>query len=158
VIRQFGCDELPLLQQQGIDFPTIAPQHSAPRQQFLIDSANASRGACERRPPSTASLTAESKGPPVYIQGSPCMKAARSSIPVPPPAAKIIIGARAASQWQTKRKNSRSISIFSSTRRLRLELPDFHRQHPRRMPATSSGFFANVTPPMRLAGGSKPGS
>src|SRR6266516_3886448 len=64
----------------------------------------------------TASLTAESSGPRFTSQLMRRVEAARSSIPDPPPPAKMITGARAASSMANERKNSRSIAIFSSTR------------------------------------------
>ena len=116
---------------------------------FRIDSASWAASSGESPLEATASLTAESSGPPFTSQAIRRVDAARSSIPLPPPAAKIIIGARAASSIANERKNSRSMSIFSSTSTVSTgNCPTFIASICAAWPRTSASFLAKATPPM----------
>src|SRR2546430_2335041 len=112
---------------------------------------SASCFACDDGSPHepTVSASADSFGPDFASQAMRRVEAARCSIPVPPPAAKIIIGARIASSIANERKNSRSISIFSSTSTTSIgNCPTFIDSMRAAWPRTSAGLFAKATPPM----------
>src|SRR5438874_17144 len=91
----------------------------------------------------------EWSGPRITSHAIRRVEAARSSIPVPPPGAKIIVGARVASSIANERKNSRSIAIFSSTKTASTgNCPTFISSMRAAWPRATSGFFAKATPPM----------
>src|SRR4029450_4714186 len=97
-MRQSAATNSPLLvSTSGLISSERAPTLRAAANNFRIESASSLDWAGERPHEVTASLTALSSGPLFTSQGIRRVEAARSSIPVPPPVAKIMTGARAVS-------------------------------------------------------------
>ena len=136
-------------QRQRIDFQRTRFHAARRGENFRIDSVSCFAFFGESPHDATASSTAESNGPPFTSHGILRAAAARSSIPEPPPAEKMIIGARAASSIANERENSRSISIFSSTSIASTgNCPIFIANIRSACARTTSGFLAKATPPI----------
>ena len=149
-MRQSAATKAPLLvSTSGLISSERASTLRAAANNFRIDSFSCFASFAESPHDATASSTAEFNGPRFTSHGILRVAAARSSIPVPPPAAKMIIGPRAASSMANERKNSRSISIFSSTSTASTgNCPTFIDNIRSACARASSGFLAKTTPPI----------
>src|ERR1700736_1547399 len=147
-MRQSAATNWPsLVRTSGLISSDRASTLRAALNNFRIDSPSCFPCANGSPDEATASVTAESTGPPFTSQAMRRVAAARSSIPLPPPAAKIITGARVASSIANERKNSRSMSIFSSTSTASTRnCPTFIDNMRAAWPRTAPGFVQTAAP------------
>src|SRR5215470_3319777 len=118
-MRQSAATDSPfLVSTSGLISSERASTLRAAANNFRIDSLSCFALFAESLHDATASSTAESNGPRFTSHGILRVAAARSSIPVPPPAAKIIIGARAASLIAKEKTRDQYRSFLLSGRLL----------------------------------------
>ena len=150
VIRQSAATKFPsVVSTSGLISKDRASTDRAAAKSLCIDSHNPWVCAVESPQIEAAERTAASSGPLITSQVILRVDVARSSIPLPPPSAKMMTGARAASSIASERKNSRAIDIFSSTNTASTgNCPTFIASIRAECALACSGVRANATPPI----------